>query len=242
MKMESVQKQPKLLLVLFLILGILTLSQSAALVAIFLKLSQIETVLSSNTPVSIEGNSDVPGTANSPIPVETADAPYKGNPNAKVVIVEFSDFECPYCKAVQPTLRELDRQYGDRILRVFRNYPIASIHPGSVGAAVAALCANDQGKFWEYHHSLFDQATGSGSLTNDVLRKIASELGFDETEFNACFNSRKYLDRVQQDFEEGTQYTVSGTPTFFINNRIISGNLPIEAFKKVIDEELDAFE
>jgi protein-disulfide isomerase len=233
------QKQSKLLLALLLIFGVFTLTQSATLVAILLKLNQIETVLSSNGLVSTEDNSDAPGKATSPISVKTADAPYKGNLNAQVVIVEFSDFECPYCKATQPTLRELDKQYGDRILHVFRNYPIASLHPGSVGAAVAALCANDQGKFWEYHDRLFEKATGSGSLTNAVIRTIASELELNSTEFNSCFNSKKYLERVQKDFEDGTQYTVSGTPTFFINNRIVSGNLPVEVFKKVIDEELN---
>lgn len=198
------EKHLKLFSIISIILCVLVFMQTVASGSVLLRLSHIESQLAAGVSSSA-GEDTAPGVLVSPIPVEIASSPYEGSINAPVVIVEFSDFECVYCKAVQPKIQELKKQYGDNIKHVFRNYPVASIHPGSVGASVAALCAKDQGKFWEYHSKLFEKANGSGSLSNDLLKESSLETGLNQVDFDNCFDSRKYLGYVQKDFEDGTQ-------------------------------------
>jgi protein-disulfide isomerase len=162
-------------------------------------------------------------------------APSKGPAKAPVTIVEFSDFYCPFCRRVLPTLAQLESQYGEKIKLVFRDFPIDSLHPGASKAHEAARCANEQGKFWVYHDKLFASPPKSGP---EIFKGFAQELGLDVTAFDTCFDSGKYQAIVKKDIEEGNRVGVTGTPAFFINGRMISGAQPLESFVRVIDDEL----
>jgi len=163
-----------------------------------------------------------------------ADGPSRGPANAPIELVEFSDFQCPYCLRSYPTVKQVLSTYGDRIRFVYRNYPLPS-HPNAKPAAEAAQCAAEQGQFWPYHDRLFNDP---GKLSNDDLKQSAVALGLDAGRFNACFDSHKYQSRVEADMQAGNDAGVNGTPAFFINGRILSGAQPFEEFKRVIDEEL----
>jgi protein-disulfide isomerase len=162
-------------------------------------------------------------------------APFKGSAMAPVTIVEFTDFHCPFCKRVLPTLGQLDSQYGDNVRLVFRDFPIDNLHPGARKAHEAARCAHEQGKFWAYHDALFANAP---EASPEQLKTYAKEVGLDVPAFEQCFNSGTYQAAVQRDVEEGTGVGVTGTPAFFINGRLISGAQPLERFVRVIEEEL----
>ena len=167
------------------------------------------------------------------VPVDGA--PFKGPAKAPVTIVEFSDFHCPFCRRVIPTLAQLESQYGEKIKLVFRDFPIESLHPGAIKAHEAARCANEQGKFWPFHDKLF---AGPSTSSPELFKGLAKEVGLDAVAFDTCLGSGKYQAAIRQDIEEGTRAGVSGTPAFFINGRLISGAQPLEAFARVIDDEL----
>jgi protein-disulfide isomerase len=161
--------------------------------------------------------------------------PFQGAAKAPVTIVEFSDFHCPYCKRVQPTIAQILAKYGDKVKLVYRHYPIDSLHPGARKAAEAAQCANEQGKFWPYHDKLY---AGGTDVSSGTLKVFAEEAKLDVSAFDACLTSRKYQAAVQKDVEEAARLGVTGTPAFFINGRLISGSQPLETFARVIEDEL----
>jgi protein-disulfide isomerase len=166
--------------------------------------------------------------------IATADSPAQGSASAPIELVEFSDFQCPFCYRAHPTVKQVLSTYGSKIRFVYRNYPLPN-HPNARPAAEAAQCANEQGQFWPYHDRLFaDQS----KLGNDDLKASAAALGMDAAKFNACFESHKYAPRVEADLQAGNEAGVNGTPAFFINGRLLSGAQPFDEFKKVIDEEL----
>jgi protein-disulfide isomerase len=163
-----------------------------------------------------------------------ADGPSQGPANAPIELIEFSDFQCPYCLRAHPTLKQVLSTYGDRIHFVYRNYPLPS-HPNARPAAEAAQCAAEQGQFWAYHDRLF---ADPNKLSDNDLKASAAALGMDAARFNACFDSHKYRARVEADTQAGNDAGVNGTPAFFINGRMLSGAQPFDEFKRVIDEEL----
>ena len=167
--------------------------------------------------------------------VSITGAPVRGAEKAKVTIVKFEDFQCPYCKTVQPTIKELLKRYDGKIRVVHKDLPLDAIHPQARPAAEAARCAGDQGKFWDYHDKLY--ADGS-TLTVDELKSVAKEVGVNVETFDQCFASGKFKGAVQRDLLEGAQLGLTGTPAFFINGREISGARPLEAFVAIIDDEL----
>jgi protein-disulfide isomerase len=169
------------------------------------------------------------------VQVATDGAPAKGSPKAPVTIVEFSDFLCPFCKRVLPTLDSITQRYGDRVRLVFRDYPIDAIHPGASKAHVAARCANEQGKFWAFHDLLFDKAPRASDAD---VKGFARQLGMDASAFDACLASGKYEAAIRKDIEDGSRLGVTGTPAFFINGRLVTGAQPLDAFTQVIDDEL----
>ena len=169
------------------------------------------------------------------VAVSPGDDPAKGPATAPITIVEFSDFQCPYCSRVNPTLKQVEEKYGDKLRVVFRDFPLVQIHKDASKAAEAAQCAHDQGKFWEMHDKLF---SNQSKLQVEGLKQSATEIGLDATAFNQCLDSGKFAAEVQKDAEEGASYGVTGTPAFFINGRMLSGAQPLEAFVTVIDEEL----
>jgi protein-disulfide isomerase len=165
----------------------------------------------------------------------TKGAPFKGTERAAVTIVKFEDFQCPYCKTVQPTFPELLKRYNGKVRLVHKDLPLDAIHPQARQAAEAARCAGEQGKFWEYHDKLYANSPKAGV---EELRSYAKEVGLNAASFDQCFTSGKFRDLVQKDLSEGAQLGLTGTPTFFINGREISGAQPVEAFAAIIDEEL----
>ena len=167
--------------------------------------------------------------------VSVAGAPFKGVTTAPVTIVKFEDFHCPFCQRTQETFAQLLARYGDRLKLVHRDFPIDTLHPEARRAHEAARCAHEQGKFWPYHDRLYANAP---KASPEHLKAYAREVGLDLPAFEQCFTSRRYEAAVQQDVNEGNRLGVSGTPTFFINGRALSGAQPIEPFVQVIEEEL----
>jgi protein-disulfide isomerase len=167
--------------------------------------------------------------------VSAEGAPFKGAATAPVTLVEFTDFHCPFCKQVQPTLDQLLAKYGDKVKLVYRDFPIDQLHPQARRAHEAARCANDQGKFWPYHDRLYANAP-KGSP--EELKAYAQEVGLGLPAFEQCVSTRKYQAAVQQDEDAGIRAGVTGTPAFFVNGRLLSGAQPLESFARLIDEEL----
>ena len=158
-----------------------------------------------------------------------------GPADAPITIVEFSDFQCPFCKRWHAEVYEqLLAAYPGKIKFVYRNLPLTSIHPDAQGAAEAALCAGDQNVYWQYHDKLLSgEVLGTGAYT-----QYAQELNLDMTAFNACITTEKYKDAVQADSDFALNLGVRSTPTFFINGLAIVGAQPLDVFKQVIDKEL----
>jgi len=168
------------------------------------------------------------------VPVELAQAPVRGNPKATVTLIEFSDFQCPYCQRVRPTMTRLRQVYSDRVRFAFRHYPL-DFHPQAQKAGEAAACAGEQGKFWEMHDRLWDNPT---KLQVPDLKAHAETLGLATADFASCLDSGRFADLVDNDLRAGQEYGVSGTPAFFVNGRPLVGAQPFEAFQQVIDDEL----
>jgi protein-disulfide isomerase len=169
------------------------------------------------------------------VEVSIQGAPVRGAADAPVTLVEFSDFECPFCKQAHPTLKQLLERYPGKVRLAYRDFPLDSIHPQARRAAEAARCAHDQGKFWEYHDVLFTQ---SPQLALEDLRRYAGQVGLDVTKFDGCLAAGVHKATVQRDLDEGNRLGITGTPAFFINGRTLSGAQPLEAFTKLIDQEL----
>jgi protein-disulfide isomerase len=169
------------------------------------------------------------------VDVSIEGAPLRGAADAPVTLVEFSDFHCPFCKKAQATLKQLLEKYPGKVRLAYRDFPIDNLHPQARRAAEAARCAQDQRRFWEYHDLLF---THSPQASSDDLERYAEQVSLDMTKFKQCLSSGAHQATVQRDFYEGTRLGVSGTPAFFINGRPLSGAQSLEAFARVIDEEL----
>ena len=164
------------------------------------------------------------------------DDPFLGGANAPVTLVEFSDFQCPFCLRVAPTLKRLHQTYGDRIRIVWKDFPLTTIHPEAFKAAEAGNCAREQGKFWEYHDVLFGNQQ---ALQPDALKKYAADLKLDTAKFNECLDTAKYNERVQETMGIGNSLGVSSTPSTFVNGRLVSGAVPYETFTQIVEEELE---
>jgi protein-disulfide isomerase len=161
--------------------------------------------------------------------------PSLGRSSAPVTVIEFSDFQCPFCQRVAPTLKKLRETYGDKVRIVWKDFPLTQIHPQAFKAGEAAHCAGDQGKYWEYHDQLF---ANQQSLQPEDLKKYATDLGLDAAAFTACLDTSKHGERVRDGVAQGTRLGVNSTPTIYINGRMLSGAQPYETFVSVIDEEL----
>ncbi len=181
--------------------------------------------------------STITGTTETKVDVSIVGDPVKGDSNAAVTIVEFSEFQCPYCgKYVDEAYKNIMDDYvkTGKVKYVFRDFPLG-FHAEAKPAAMAAECAHEQNKFWEYHDKLF---ANQDVLGTENYKKWASDLGLDTTQFNACLSSEKYKSEVEEDFSEGQTYGVTGTPAFFINGKLISGAQPYSVFKTEIEAAL----
>lgn len=162
-----------------------------------------------------------------------AEGPSKGPANAAVTLVEYSDFQCPYCKQAAATVKSLMQIYGSKVRFIFKHMPL-SIHPDAFQAARASACADEQGKFWEYHDLLF----GSSDLSDSALKKYGAQLGLNMNDFNICLAAEKSAAIVRRDMHEAVRADVQGTPTFLINGRIVRGVKNVEELKGLVDQAL----
>ncbi len=175
-----------------------------------------------------------PGAAAEVYKVAVGDAPTKGGKEPKVTIVEFSDFQCPFCSRVNPTVTQLMKDYGNDIQVAFRHLPLP-FHENALPAAEAAEAAREQGKFWEMHDKLFANNT---ALDRASLEKYAKEIGLNLGKFNTAMDSHKFRERIKHDSDDAEKFGARGTPNFFINGRNLRGAQPVDSFKAVIDEEI----
>ena len=166
--------------------------------------------------------------------VDAAD-PALGSRQAAVTIVAYSDFQCPFCARVEPTLKEIHDTYGDTVRIVWKDFPLTSIHPQAFKAAEASHCAAEQKRYWEYHDRLF---ANQARMSVADLKGHAAVLGLDTAAFAACLDSSRYMTRVQTSLDTGAKLGVEATPTLLINGRLVSGAQPMEVFAGIIDEEL----
>ncbi|MGB8213513.1 MAG: DsbA family protein [Anaerolineales bacterium] len=171
------------------------------------------------------------------VTVSTDGQPSIGPSNAPVTIVEFSDYQCPYCQAwFQQVYQPLLASYPNKIRFVYRDLPLP-MHPEAVPAAEAADCAGEQGAYWKYHDALFNQQYG---LNRAAYEHYAADLGLDAKAFSACLDSNRYLSKIQANASDAASVGLNSTPSFVINGRVLIGALPLADFKAVIDEELAA--
>lgn len=147
---------------------------------------------------------------------EERERPFAGNPDAKIVLIEYSDFQCPACKSASPIVKEIAQEYGEQVRIEFRHFPLTSIHPNAFNAAVAAECAFEQGKFWEYHDKLF---ANQQALDRASLLRYAEELGLNAQEFSQCLDSSEAREAVMQDTSEAQALKLRGTPSFILNGK-----------------------
>ncbi|MBX7147617.1 thioredoxin domain-containing protein [bacterium] len=169
------------------------------------------------------------------IEVSADDDPSKGDVDAPIQIIEFSEFQCPFCKKARPTVEQILETYKGKVHYVFRDFPL-SFHKNAPKASEAANCAGDQKKYWEYNHNLWENQKG---LEIENLKQYAADLKLDTKKFNECLDSGKFKAEIDKDIKEGSESGVSGTPAYFINGIFVSGAQPFDRFKEIIDEELD---
>ena len=169
-----------------------------------------------------------------------ADDWHKGPAEAKATLVEYGDFQCPACKAAEPTVKKVLADFKDRVRLVYRDFPLdmgcnpalqRQLHPFACKAALAANCANEQGKFWAYHDVLFERQP---AFSDENLKKYAADLGLVSTQFDACLDSSKHLDEIKKDLADGSSLGIQGTPTFFVNGRMLSDRT-YDDFKAAIE-------
>jgi protein-disulfide isomerase len=172
------------------------------------------------------------------IQVEVGQSPVAGGENAKVAVVIFSDFQCPFCSRAAKTVSDIKKKYGNKVTIAFKHFPLP-MHKDAGPASEASMCVHEQGKdkFWKFHDIAF---AAQDKLDADSLAKHAKAAGADEKKFKECFDGKKFADFVKKDLAYGEKLGVRSTPTFFVNGQLLSGALPIEQFSEVIDEELEA--
>jgi len=166
--------------------------------------------------------------------VATQGHPFIGPPNAPITIIEFSDFQCPFCSRMVSTLEKIRENYKDQVRLVFRQFPLNSIHPQAQKAAEASLCAANQNKFWEMHNLMFEDK----KLSLSDLKLKAASLKLDTIEFERCLGLNQFNEQVKRDIFDGARAGVTATPTLFINGRPLTGAVPYKQIKQIIDEEL----
>lgn len=160
-----------------------------------------------------------------------------GDPDAPVTIIEFSDYECPYCKRGYDVVQQIKEKYIDtgKVKFVYRDFPL-SFHQNAKNAAMAAECAGDQDKYYEMHDQIFENQK---KITETDLKVYAEDIGLNMTTFNDCFDNETHADEIQADFEAGREYGVTGTPAFFVNGWYLKGAQPFSEFEKLIEQELE---
>lgn len=164
------------------------------------------------------------------------DDPAIGSADAAVTIIAFEDYQCPFCLKAEIIIQELLLEYPDDILFVYRDFPLYTIHPQALPAAMAANCAGEQGQYWEYHHALYDNQ--SALSQTGIYDQLADQLGLNTENFSSCITSERYKSEVQADQDEGLLAGVNSTPTWFVNGVEYTGVLSLEQWRTIVDYEL----
>lgn len=213
-------------------------------------IEEIISAVEAKTPPPQPAQAPPRPSAPSIIQVSLDDDPFKGDPNAPITVIEFSDFQCPFCKRFyDQTLQSLETEYIDtgKVKLVFRDLPLDNIHPNARPVHIAAECADEQGKFWEYHDVLFENQAQWNRLSSadlsSQLNQYATSMNLNLASFDSCLSSKSVADEVQADYLHATQYGATGTPTFFIGNEKdgfikLVGAQPFSAFQAAIDAQL----
>lgn len=189
-----------------------------------------------DSPSNEQANQPAPTAPVRRVEVEVGDSPTLGQANAPVTIIEFSDYECPYCaRWHQQVYKRLMKEYEGKIRFVYRDFPLDNIHPNARPAAMSAHCAGAQDAYFTFHDALFSYQYGLG---REAYLKYAAELGLDVQAFEACLNEQPFADKVEANLRYGLSIGVSSTPTFFINGIAVVGAQPYEVFQQLIEKEL----
>lgn len=234
---------PKLSFFLGLFIGVAVFSTITALVLVtamfsgdglsFAKSDNQDDVVAANVdePVAAQPTQEVIDVP----PVTSEDNTY-GPSDAKVTLIQYSDFECPYCANFSSTIKQIIEEYGDDVQVVFRHFPL-SFHANAREAAIASECAAEQGMFWEMHDKIFE-ANLTDTMSAETWGRAAADLGLDTDDFADCMESDRYDEKIASQMQEGAKAGVKGTPATFVNGTIVSGALPYESFTQIIDSEL----
>lgn len=214
----------------FLVLGVLIL-QVILSAGLFFRIDQVYRLVVASGSVTNTSTTDTTFVSG----VSPDDDPSLGPATAPVTIVEFSDFQCPFCARSAPVLKELLSKYPDQVRLVYRDFPIETIHSNAIDAALAAECADEQGAFWNMHDALF---ADQDALDIASLEEHARQIGLDMPKFTECLSTQRYLDEVRQDMADGRSYGVGGTPTFFINGYRLVGAHDLSVFEQQIEQAL----
>ena len=178
-----------------------------------------------------------PAPDSSKLPAVSSSDYVRGPENAKITLIEYSDFQCPFCLRHTPTMEKILTEYKGKVKLIYRHFPLTSIHPEAQKAAEASECAGDQGKFWEMHDKIFE-ANAASNMSVETWKKIAKDLGLNTTKFNSCLDSGQFASKVNSEQIAGAEAGVEGTPATFVNGRLVSGAVPYEQFKSIIDSLL----
>ncbi|MDD2807469.1 MAG: thioredoxin domain-containing protein [Patescibacteria group bacterium] len=171
----------------------------------------------------------------SKVPKVTASDHVRGDNNAAVTLIEYSDYQCPYCSQLEPTMEKILADYKGKVRIVYRNFPLTTIHPYAQGAAEASECAAEQGKFWEMHDQLFSNQT---ALDETSLKSYAAKIGLNTSQFDSCLTSHKYASQISQSASDAQASGITGTPGVWVGNQLIKGAYPYDTFKQLIDSLL----
>ncbi len=228
------------------VLGLLLIVASFLLGMLITKVQYLENGVLGAKDVTVNADDgSTPTAPTGPVDVENGDLPILGDKDAKVTIVEFSDFQCPFCKSLfDDAFVQIKKDYVDtgKVKFAYRHYPLTSIHPNAQKAAEAAECANAQGNFWDYHDELFKNQADWESLDSTAAQakfaEYATALGLNGDTLASCVSSGEMADRVKKDLDAGTAAGVDGTPATYINGMMISGAAPYADFKAEIDKQL----
>ncbi len=207
------------------------------------RLQGVENAQIAGTPTEEVAGAALAGDSAAPVfvDVENGSLPVKGDPNAPVTIVEFSDFECPFCgQFYNDSYDQIVAEYIDtgKAKLYYRHLPL-DFHPQARPAALASECANEQNKFWEYHDKLFESQAQFSAATTDTFVTWATEIGINGDQFRTCLETEKYAANVDKDATDAAAAQASGTPTFYINGQQLIGAMPFASFKAIIDQELE---
>lgn len=237
------EQEPKKSFFLGLSIGIALISTVAFFILLGVTMSGSSSNSNSAANVAVNaaaGNPTVEPTEPSANPSALSDITtsdyVRGDYNAPVTLIIFSDYQCPYCASHEATIKQILNDYKGKVRMVFRNFPL-SFHAEAEKAAEATECAGEQGKFWEMHDKIFE-ANENGTMSVDQWKTIAKALGLNTSKFNDCLDSGKYVDKIKADMAEGQAAGVSGTPATFVNGELVTGAVPYEQFKTIIDSNL----